>query len=391
MATKTFVLGVVLIAACHDVNPNYQPDGPGSGSNMIDAGSGSGSGPACTTNAMCNGVTPVCNAGGTCVACTTDADCSAPTGTCLPDGACDGDAHIAYVAMAGVDTGTCGVAAPCKTIAFALTTAKPYIVLTGKAMDMGVTIAQGVTILGRGSASIATNAGPVVNITSGDVELDDLTVMNGAGAGSGFGVTATGGGTLTLQHDVIENCQAAGVSVSTGRLIARRSQFTGNDAGGIVLTNASFTIENDVLNANGKAGSPVGGISVTTAPQATDTIRFTTIIGNTVAMGGNAGVVCASQAMPLTFSNNIIAANTPATGETGGANCAYTYSDITGDAVAGTGNGSSDPMLTPDFHLMAGSPAIDAADPAATLKIDYFGIARPQGNGYDMGAAEYKP
>lgn len=395
--TKTFAVGVVLIAACHDVNPNYQPDGPGSGSNQIDAGSGSGSAPGCTTNAMCNGVTPICNtsAGGVCVACSSDADCTAPTGTCLPDGACDGDAHIAYVTMAGVDAGTCGVASPCKTISFALSTMKPYIVLTGKAMDMGVTIAQGVTILGRGSASITTSSGPVIAITDGDVELDDLLLSEGGTAGSGFGVVATGGGTLTIAHDVIQNCQAAGISVTGGRLIARRSLVTGNDGGGIVLTSASFTMENDIVNANGKGGaggSPVGGISVLTSTQATDTIQFTTVANNLSADGLNGGIECLTQTKALTFSNDIIAGNLPAADpQTSGANCAYTYSDIMGNTVAGVGNGSDNPMLTPDFHLMVGSPAIDAADQAALLKIDYFGIARPQGSGYDMGAAEFKP
>jgi hypothetical protein len=44
-----------------------------------------------------------------------------------------------------------------------------------------------------------------------------------------------------------------------------------------------------------------------------------------------------------------------------------------------------------DFHLMAGSPAIDAADPAVTQTLDFDGVARPQGAGRDMGAFEHEP
>jgi hypothetical protein len=44
-----------------------------------------------------------------------------------------------------------------------------------------------------------------------------------------------------------------------------------------------------------------------------------------------------------------------------------------------------------DFHLRPGSPAVDAADPAAGESIDFDGVSRPQGAGRDIGAHELKP
>jgi len=40
-----------------------------------------------------------------------------------------------------------------------------------------------------------------------------------------------------------------------------------------------------------------------------------------------------------------------------------------------------------DVHLLAGSPAINAADPSAASSTDYDGVTRPMGAS-DMGAFE---
>jgi hypothetical protein len=93
------------------------------------------------------------------------------------------------------------------------------------------------------------------------------------------------------------------------------------------------------------------------------------------------------------MNSNIIVNNTgPA--QVSGGNCPSTYSDIGPGAVPGTGNLSSDPLFVDparnNFHLQLASPARDAADPAATLAVDFDGDARPQGARRDMGADEIK-
>jgi Concanavalin A-like lectin/glucanases superfamily/Purple acid Phosphatase, N-terminal domain/Protein of unknown function (DUF1565) len=42
-----------------------------------------------------------------------------------------------------------------------------------------------------------------------------------------------------------------------------------------------------------------------------------------------------------------------------------------------------------DFHLQLGSPAIGAGVPVSGAATDYDGVARPQGNGFDIGAFEF--
>ena len=61
-------------------------------------------------------------------------------------------------------------------------------------------------------------------------------------------------------------------------------------------------------------------------------------------------------------------------------------------AVAGEGNLDGDPTITSpstgDFTLLYGSPAVDKGLTLTTVKDDIVGMARPQGDGYDMGAYE---
>jgi hypothetical protein len=59
------------------------------------------------------------------------------------------------------------------------------------------------------------------------------------------------------------------------------------------------------------------------------------------------------------------------------------------------GNKDADPLFMDvvgkNYHLKSGSPVKDAADPAATINVDFDGDTRPQGNRSDMGADEIVP
>lgn len=61
----------------------------------------------------------------------------------------------------------------------------------------------------------------------------------------------------------------------------------------------------------------------------------------------------------------------------------------------GQGNLDADPLFvdpeTLDYHLLAGSPAIDTADTGEAPEVDRDGIPRPLQGGADMGAYEFTP
>ena len=56
----------------------------------------------------------------------------------------------------------------------------------------------------------------------------------------------------------------------------------------------------------------------------------------------------------------------------------------------GTGNIMSDPKLTTAGYLLAGSPCIDAGTATGAPNTDIDGVARPAGNGVDIGCQEFK-
>jgi hypothetical protein len=319
----------------------------------------------------------------------------------LPDGACADPGSVAYVNLGGTDNPSCSAALPCATIAKALSTARPYLKLHGE-FNQSVTINnQSVVILADpGTTLTRTSNGNIVTISGGsNVEIYDLAISGGSGNGAAaVSLPAGASPSLTLSRVSISRNDGTGGAVlaAGGTINIYQSTISDNTGGGVAVNETQFDIENNFITGNGSISSSYGGVSIS-QPGANSRLGFNTIAGNLGPSGSPAGVTCGFLTQDLIVSNNIIFDNIVAGGgqQVGGAHCLWTYSDIGPSTVtAGAGNLNVDPLFVNanggNFHLQSSSPVIDKADPNSTLSIDIDGDPRPQGNGRDVGADEYK-
>ena len=148
---------------------------------------------------------------------------------------------------------------------------------------------------------------------------------------------------------------------------------------------------------NSIIGPPTQGNDVFAAIGGAVVVSFSTVLG--IATCTNTAAVCSGAgANGVCFDNSIVAnLTTGAPANTiSGQSCAATYTLAFPQAAAlpGAGNkiGMNPKFKNPsasDLHLDTGSPAIDAANPTATLGVDFDGKARPHGAQRDLGAFEY--
>ncbi len=356
----------------------------------------------CLDNGQCDVTTPVCDLpSGVCRPCGEDSECSElcddGTGQCLPE---TGVIYVdAAVALSGPD---CTKAAPCKTITEGLgrvTATRKHIKIAAGTYAESLIINNVTVILaGTGTASILPSAftdqpGALVSGTSA-VSMRGLEIRGAMGNSQADGVRCTGG-SLALREMTIRSNAAQGVDASNCTLTVERSRVAGNLGGGIRLISADFTVLNSFIVANGSTvggGSPLGGLQLDAPPSGPGGARFEF---NTVADNVANAVVAAGLICPVTtaiaMTSSIVYANGAGVEVSG--LCTWTYSDI-GDTPTPTGMGNinADPqfvdIVAGDYHVMSTSPCVDAADPAATLTVDYDGDQRPAGGGFDMGADE---
>ena len=184
----------------------------------------------------------------------------------------------------------------------------------------------------------------------------------------GGGGLFNGIGNPTIQNNIFINNSVSGVYSYGGGLY--------NGSGSPIIQNNIFSSNSAVGNCyTSECGYGVGGglFFNTGSP-----IILSNIIVNNqsdVSMGG----ISSYAAIPLTLDYNDVWNNS-------GRN----YSGV----APGAHDISTDPLLVDpahgDFHLAAGSPCIDAGDPANYPETDFEGDPRPMGPAPDIGADEQR-
>jgi hypothetical protein len=328
----------------------------------------------------------------TCRTCVEHADCAA-SNACMPEGACGTDDTIIYVAPGGDDQGTCVKAAPCGTVAYALTqvsTSRYHIKLTGALNETVVIAAKRVVLLADPNTTLS-GADPTIKIQQGTVSIYDLEIPcapNGAGIKSEMGST-------TFVRDVyVHGCGGKGAAIEAkgGFISIARSRVSESSTGAISTDgNAVFAITNTMVYRNGTPATTRSAVTIgATTMGVNNRFEHNTIVHNQVkfAVTVAGGVSCTATNL-LEMPHNIIAGNTTTTGannNTAGA-CDFGKSRIADDAGEFAFVSAAPPY---DYHLTATSTAIDTIE-FSTVADDIDSEFRPLGVRRDHGADEYKP
>jgi hypothetical protein len=234
---------------------------------------------------------------------------------------------------------------------------------------------------GRGGGICAYSCPDV--IVTGNLVQGNTGSKGAAPKGQGGGIALSG---------------CANASLSANRVL---SNTGGGSSGGLWIASGTlFTMTNNIVAGN-RASYNGGGLGTTgSAPQpVTGTLLHNTFVANDSGSGaGRVGVYLGTAPVSLTLTNNLFSGHSYAVhvpdGDTALLNHTLFYASSVTDinrigTVVNVGAiTGQDPLLNATYHLLAGSPAIDAGVNAGVMT-DIDGDPRPVGPGYDIGADEW--
>jgi hypothetical protein len=349
---------------------------------------------ACRMNSDCGGVAPVCDMGA-CRSCKADSECASDV--CGSDGSCVDPSAVVYMSTTGLDSGTCAQVSPCGGLAYAATQtsdARSTISIANGTYTVSGSIqistsATRIDIHGN-HATVASTAIFADAITVRDLQIDgsagsegtalsvrtaslyNVTITAGSGTAGGLGAFGA-----VDAHQLIVHAGNVGID-TTSSMSIDGGQIDGGRVG--VQTNGgTFQLSNLLVY-----GQSYLALDLSNASGAT--ISFSTIGGS--ESGG--AVLCTTTTVTQFFSDSIVWV--PNNQNAAGINTGCVLSRMIVGPVAVPGAMNVDPQFVNvghDYHLTAGSPAIDTVDQGPAS--DFEGDARPQGARFDTGADEYKP
>ncbi|MBL7152805.1 MAG: right-handed parallel beta-helix repeat-containing protein [Phycisphaerae bacterium] len=270
------------------------------------------------------------------------------------------------------------------------------------------------------------NAGRGFHFANGeerDSILEGLTITNGSARGRlGGGIfcdhsspttrycrirqcTAWVGGGICLQfaNATVINCtvtanyassKGGGIHLRSGTNVISNCLIADNSVlwrgGGLNATDGNLSIANCVIAHNSAASSNGGGGGLFFTG-GTQTITNCSIANNSTKLTG--GAILCDTSTPI-IVNSIFWGNTASSLANMHPGTLVSYSNVQG-GYSGTGNIGADPLFIDpgvgNYHLSAGSPCIDAGDPAygpAPEETDMDGEPRHVGARVDIGADE---
>ncbi|HEY1555516.1 MAG TPA: choice-of-anchor Q domain-containing protein [Kofleriaceae bacterium] len=321
------------------------------------------------------------------------------------------DSEIVFTDPNGSQSSDCSRSAPC-TLDHALTLTPPsggqYVELAAGDYNEGATVEiEGKRILvGRGAnATTIRNAGTgqiFLIDDGGDGTLDSVELADApgspAGSTNGYAVycpdAPAGTRSVHILDALITNSAGDAVRAQTCTVEIRRTVIDGNLTTGLAIGTSTTIVDQTLVSSNAYgAGQVSGDFSITNSffvrnggglilgGATSPVFAFNTVADNDGAFGLDCS---ASAAFPtIVVSSSILARNA-------GQNLFNTgcVESSTVDEPDVSGLNFASPETAPyDYHLLAGSIAVDAAS-SCSVDHDFDGDKRPKGAACDIGADE---
>jgi CSLREA domain-containing protein len=259
-----------------------------------------------------------------------------------------------------------------------------------------------------GNSTTDEGGGIYICCSDGEVTITDTVISgNAADIDDGGGAYIQSGtvtlARLTVDGNSIEDGDGAGLYIDAPSATLADSTLSNNrindpfeedGVGGGLYNNGTLSVVNTTISGNTAPGNDEDGSGGGAFNNGALSLLHVTITLNDGDEGGGIG----GDTADVSVRSSIIAGN-------GGGDCFEPVSsaghNIDGGmtcGLAGTGDlSSTNPLLAPlgdnggptlTHGLLAGSPALDAADPAECPDADQRGVARPIGANCDIGAFE---